>query len=70
MIYARVSTDGLSIDAQVRQLREAGCEKVCREVASGAQADRAKLGRVLAALGPGDVLVAKRVSGASCSRCG
>ena len=43
------------------QLTEAGCEKVYREVASGARADRARLGRVLAALGPGDVLVVTRL---------
>ena len=47
--YARVSTDGQSVDAQVRQLTEAGCEKVYREVASGAQAERAQLRRLLAA---------------------
>jgi DNA invertase Pin-like site-specific DNA recombinase len=35
--YARVSTDGQSVDAQVRQLTKAGCEKVFREVASGAK---------------------------------
>ena len=35
--YARVSTDGQSVDAQVKQLREAGAEKVFRETASGAQ---------------------------------
>ena len=60
--YARVSTDGQSVDAQVRQLTDAGCEKVYREVASGARADRARLlGRALAALGPGDVLVVTRL---------
>jgi DNA invertase Pin-like site-specific DNA recombinase len=30
--YARVSTDGQSVDAQVKQLRAAGAEKVFREV--------------------------------------
>ena len=40
--YARVSTDGQSVDAQVRQLTEAGCQKVFREVASGAKTDRAQ----------------------------
>jgi hypothetical protein len=35
--YARVSTDGQSVDAQVKQLRAAGCEKVFRETASGAR---------------------------------
>ena len=38
--YARVSTDGQSVDAQVRQLTKAGCKKVFREVASGAKTDR------------------------------
>jgi DNA invertase Pin-like site-specific DNA recombinase len=33
--YARVSTDGQSIDAQVNQLRAAGAEKISRETASG-----------------------------------
>ncbi|MGO9232884.1 MAG: recombinase family protein, partial [Methylocella sp.] len=35
--YARVSTDGQSVDAQVKQLRAAGAEKVFRETASGAK---------------------------------
>ena len=41
--YARVSTDGQSVDAQVRQLTKAGCKKVFREMASGAKTDRAQL---------------------------
>jgi DNA invertase Pin-like site-specific DNA recombinase len=45
--YARVSTDGQSVDAQVKQLRAAGAEKVFRETASGARADRAQLRRAL-----------------------
>jgi DNA invertase Pin-like site-specific DNA recombinase len=58
MIYgcARVSTDGQSEAAQVRQLRAAGAARVFREVASGAKTDRAQLRRLLAQLGPGDVL--------------
>jgi DNA invertase Pin-like site-specific DNA recombinase len=32
--YARVSTDGQSVDAQVRQLTKAGCKTVFREVAT------------------------------------
>jgi len=35
--YARVSTDGQSVAAQVRQLTKAGCKKVFRETASGAK---------------------------------
>ena len=43
--YARVLTDGQSIEAQVRQLAKAGCKKVFREVASGAKTERAQLQR-------------------------
>jgi DNA invertase Pin-like site-specific DNA recombinase len=59
--YARVSTDGQSVDAQVKQLRVAGAEKVFRETASGAQTDRAGLRQVLGRLGKGDVLVVTRL---------
>jgi DNA invertase Pin-like site-specific DNA recombinase len=37
--YARVSTDGQSVEAQVRQLTKAGCTKVFRETASGVKTD-------------------------------
>jgi DNA invertase Pin-like site-specific DNA recombinase len=47
--YARVSTDGQSVDAQVKQLRAAGAEKVFRETASGARSDRAQLRRAIIA---------------------
>jgi DNA invertase Pin-like site-specific DNA recombinase len=59
--YARVSTDGQSVDAQVKQLRKAGAEKIFRETASGARSDRAQLSRALAALGKGDVLMVTRL---------
>src|SRR5436190_630883 len=59
--YARVSTDGQSVDAQVRQLTKAGCKKVFREVASGAKSDRAQLRRLLDALDAGDVLTVTRL---------
>jgi DNA invertase Pin-like site-specific DNA recombinase len=59
--YARVSTDGQSVDAQVRQRTKAGCKKVFRETASGAKTDRAQLRRVIAALEPGDVLTVTRL---------
>ena len=45
--YARVSTDGQSVHAQVKQLRAAGAEKVWREIASGAKSDRVQLRRLL-----------------------
>ncbi len=59
--YARVSTDGQSVDAQVRQLTKAGCQKVFREVASGAKTDRAQLRRLLDVLDAGDVLTVTRL---------
>jgi DNA invertase Pin-like site-specific DNA recombinase len=61
--YARVSTDGQSLDAQVKQqLRAAGAEKVLRETASGAKTDRVQLRRVLDQLGNGDVLMVTRLN--------
>jgi len=59
--YARVSTDGQSIAAQVKQLRAARAEKVWRETASGARADRVQLRRVLDQLDAGDVLLVTRL---------
>jgi DNA invertase Pin-like site-specific DNA recombinase len=59
--YARVSTDGQSVDAQVRQLTKAGCKKVFREVASGAKTDRSQLRRALDQLAAGDVLMVTRL---------
>jgi DNA invertase Pin-like site-specific DNA recombinase len=59
--YARVSTDGQSVDAQVKALRAAGAGKVWRETASGAKADRAQLRRALAQLDNGDVLLVTRL---------
>ncbi len=59
--YARVSTDGQSVEAQVTALTAAGAEKVFREVASGAKTDGAQLRRALDALGSGDVLMVTRL---------
>jgi DNA invertase Pin-like site-specific DNA recombinase len=59
--YARVSTDGQSVTAQVAQLTRAGCKKVFRETASGAQTNRAQLRKVLAELEDGDVLMVTRL---------
>jgi DNA invertase Pin-like site-specific DNA recombinase len=59
--YARVSTDGQSVDAQVRQLKAAGCKAVFREVASGAESDRSQLRRLLNQLAAGDVVTVTRL---------
>ena len=59
--YARVSTDGPTVGAQVEALITAGAVKVFRETASGAQTDRTQLRRVLAQLEAGDVLMVTRL---------
>ncbi len=59
--YARVSTDGQSVEAQVKELRDAGAEKVFRETASGAQTDRAQLADVMRGLSADDVLMVTRL---------
>ena len=59
--YARVSTDGQSVNAQVAALRKHGAGKVFREVATGAKSDRAQLRRVIDQLDAGDVLMVTRL---------
>jgi len=59
--YARVSTDGQSVAAQVATLTDAGAAKVFKEVASGAKTDRAQLHQLLNALDEGDVLLVTRL---------
>jgi len=59
--YARVSTDGQSVNAQVAALRKHGAGKVFREVASGAKSNRAQLRRVIDQLDAGDVLMVTRL---------
>ncbi len=59
--YARVSTHGQTLDAQLDQLRSAGCAKIYREKASGARSDRRELQRLLRALTPGDVVMVTRI---------
>jgi DNA invertase Pin-like site-specific DNA recombinase len=59
--YARVSTYGQTLDAQLEQLRAEGCAKIYREKASGAQADRRELLRMLKDLAAGDVVTVTRI---------
>ena len=49
--YARVSTDGQSLEAQQAALAAAGAERVFAEKISGAVTDRSALGKAVAALG-------------------
>jgi DNA invertase Pin-like site-specific DNA recombinase len=55
--YARVSTRDQSPALQLEALTAAGCDRVFREAASGAQRDRPELKAALDYLRPGDTLV-------------
>ena len=61
--YARVSTYGQTLDAQLDQLRAAGCSSrnIYREKVTGARADRRELLRMLKDLAPGDVVTVTRI---------
>ena len=55
--YARVSTEDQRLDLQLDALREAKCDKIFKDVASGAQSDREGLDHAKKYLRPGDTLV-------------
>jgi hypothetical protein len=55
--YARVSTDGQSLQLQTQALHAAGCARIFAEKISGAYSDRPQLAKALAALTAGDCLV-------------
>jgi DNA invertase Pin-like site-specific DNA recombinase len=59
--YARVSTDGQTLDAQQAALAAAGAERVFAEKVSGTVTDRRQLARAIAALSQGDVLLVTRL---------
>ena len=55
--YARVSTDDQDTAIQEAALKQAGCERIYTEKASGGRWDRPELHRALEQLRPGDVTV-------------
>ncbi len=59
--YARVSTHGQTLEAQLEQLKADNCTRIYREKASGAKADRKELLRMLDRLAPGDVVTVTRI---------
>ena len=59
--YARVSTYGQTLDAQLEQLRQERCNPIYREKASGAQVDRREFIRMVKDLAPGDVVTVTRI---------
>ena len=59
--YARVSSDGQTLDAQQTALRQAGAEKVFSEKISGAVTDRPALAKAIGGLGNGDTLIVTKL---------
>ena len=59
--YARVSTEDQAHDAQLDELRAAGCAEIHHEHASGASRTRPVLARLIREIKPGEVLVVVRL---------
>ena len=59
--YARVSTQGQTLETQLEKLGKADCSKIYSEKISGAKCDRPELQRLLKALEPGSVVVVTRL---------
>jgi DNA invertase Pin-like site-specific DNA recombinase len=59
--YARVSTDGQTLEGQCTELRSAGAERVYSEKISGAVTDRPALAKAISALGNGDTLIVTKL---------
>jgi hypothetical protein len=62
--YARVSTDGQTLETQIANLRQAGADKVYSETVSGAVTDRRELAKAIASLTCGDLCHQARSVGA------
>ncbi len=54
--YARVSTQGQDLTAQIEVLEAAGAKTTFREKVSSARADRPQLAKLMAKLAPGDLV--------------
>jgi DNA invertase Pin-like site-specific DNA recombinase len=59
--YARVSTEGQSLSAQVSELKAAGAQRVFQEKINGSRIDRPQLKRLLPELEAGDVVIVTRL---------
>src|SRR6516225_3728933 len=59
--YARVSTDGQTLQAQTEALHGAGCARIFAEKISGAYSDRPQLAKAIAALVEGDTLIVTKL---------
>lgn len=59
--YARVSTDGQTLDAQREFLVKSGAERVFAETASGAQSNRPQFEKLLRIVDRGDTIIVTRL---------
>jgi DNA invertase Pin-like site-specific DNA recombinase len=61
MRFSVHTTVGQSLEAQIQQLTDHGCERIFQEKISGAKAERPQLTKLLESLRPGDTLVVTRL---------
>jgi DNA invertase Pin-like site-specific DNA recombinase len=61
--YARVSTQEQSLDAQIEELKAAGCERVFAEKESGSKSNRPALAKMIAQVTHGDVVMSPGSTG-------
>ena len=59
--YVRVSTRDQNLDLQLDALKQVGCDKIYKDIASGAKDDRVGLTEVLSYIRKGDTLVVWRL---------
>ncbi len=59
--YARVSSKGQNLDAQVSQLKEYGCERILKEKVSGRTTERKQFQALLESVQPGHTVVVTKL---------
>jgi DNA invertase Pin-like site-specific DNA recombinase len=60
--YARVSTQDQDLSGQIEALKAAGATTIYREKVSGIRADRPQLAKLMAQIGPGDIVVVTKLN--------
>src|SRR6202007_2310832 len=59
--YARVSTQDQDLSGQIAALKDAGATTIYREKISGVRADRPQLGKLMAQIAPGDIVLVTKL---------